>query len=75
MQVFKFAGEVTRVAIRPALGRTVRFLKPLSSRVFVLLFETTPPVIGLSGSSSFFIDRKDMEASIELTRPNVNSDK
>ena len=43
-----------RVAIRPALGRTVRFFqcpvqRPVqhqARRVFVLLFETTPPVIG-----------------------------
>ena len=46
--------QPTRVAIRPALGRTVRFFNALCSvpaqhqagRVFVLLFETPPPVIG-----------------------------
>ena len=36
--------QPTRVDIRPALGRTVRFFNALS--VFVLLFETPPPVIG-----------------------------
>ena len=77
VQVFRFAGEVTRVAIRLALGGLlVVFQSPVrrpaqhqAGRVFVLLFETTPPVTGPPAGHRSVVCYERARASAHPRRP------